>query len=319
MNSTNYIDFSVRQNKAIERAIVFDGLRRLLQYDKDGDYVYIGFGSVWFVDFDMAHRELGIQTMLSIESDEVLFKRAQFNKPYRTIEVAEGKSYDLLPALLSEREDLSARPWIVWLDYDEVLDETKLDELSELVTSLPPNSHVITTFSAAPHRYTGKPTDRLERFKRLFGDAFPVERFETMKDLRDEQKVMVALGDAVIAFLKARSVQIARPGGFIPAFNLQYQDGTPMATAGGILPSPELAEQFKAELRREDWSGLSSKPIITPPLTPKEVSSLRALLPNKTALSREDIQHLGFDLLEDQIESFCEHYLKYPSFVQTAR
>lgn len=319
MSSSHYIDFSVRQNKAIERVIVFEGLRRLTKIYKDTNFVYIGFGSVWFIDFDMAHRELGIETMISIESDAVLFNRAKFNKPYRTIEVLHGKSHDVLPMLLAEQPGLAARPWVVWLDYDEVLDETKLDELSELVLSLPGNSFLLTTFSAAAQRYEPKPINRLGRFEELFGDAFPVERFKSVRSLSDEPKVMTALGDAVIGHLKARSVEIARPGGFIPAFNLQYQDGTPMATAGGVLPTPDLVEAVREEIEKPDWPCLGREPIITPPLTAKEVSSLRSLLPCSDALSRNDVRKLGFDLMDHQIASFCEHYLKYPSFVQTVR
>lgn len=54
MRSTNVVNFSVRQNKVIERALVFDGLRRLLQHYPDTDLIYVGLGSIWFVDFDLA-------------------------------------------------------------------------------------------------------------------------------------------------------------------------------------------------------------------------------------------------------------------------
>src|SRR3954470_22753066 len=124
MKSTNYVDFSIRQNKTIERGIVFMGLSRLRRALDGMEFVYVGLGSVWFVDFDLAHRELGIENMVSIESDPTLYRRATFNKPYRTVEVIEGTSYDVIPALLSDRDDLTRHPWILWLDYDEAIDET---------------------------------------------------------------------------------------------------------------------------------------------------------------------------------------------------
>ena len=64
---------------------------------------------------------------------------------------------------------------------------------------------------------------------------------------------------------------------------------------------------------------MSTKAIVTPPLTAKEVTALRGLLPSTSIPTRSDVQALGFDLLDDQIESFSSHYLTYPSFVQTAR
>jgi hypothetical protein len=161
--------------------------------------------------------------------------------------------------------------------------------------------------------------ERIERFQELFGDAFPIEQFSRTADAKDESKVMIALGDAVVGYMTSTAVDIARPGGFVPAFNLQYQDGTPMATAGGILPDPSSVAALRAEIARDDWLGISSRPIVTPPLTQKETASLRALLPDAVTPTRADIQELGFDLLQEQIASFAEHYLRYPSFVQAAR
>jgi hypothetical protein len=33
------------------------------------EYVYVGFGSVWFQDFILFHRHLGMRDMISIERD----------------------------------------------------------------------------------------------------------------------------------------------------------------------------------------------------------------------------------------------------------
>lgn len=317
-SSTDYVDFSLRQNKAIERSLVFAAVLRIATVLGRPDFVYVGFGSVWFIDFEVAHREVGIETMISIESDPVVYERARFNKPYRTVDVLPGYSHDVIPELLETRPDLASRPWIVWLDYDQVLNETKLDELDALVASLPYSSMLLTTFSASPGRYA-QLSERLDRFESLLGDAFPKERFPRPKDLRDEHAVMVALSDAVVAFLQSRFLRSARKGEFVPAFNLQYQDGTPMATAGGVLVTEAKAADVHAEMARAPWLACSSTPIVTPPLTPREVAALRGLLPNVTPPDRTNVKALGFDLLEDQIESFATHYLLYPSFAQTVR
>jgi hypothetical protein len=319
VRSSNYVDFSVRQNKAIERAIVFDGIRRLLPVLPAEEFVFVGLGSVWFVDFDIAHRELGVEKMVSIEGDDVLFARAKFNKPYRTIEVFEGLSHDVIPVLIDTRPDLYAHPWIVWLDYDEPIDETKLDELTTLVERLPEDSILLTTFVADVQKYEPRPVDRAARFVELFGDAFPIERFETRDDWRDERKVMSAIADAVIGTLVSHAVDVAREGGMVAAFNLTYQDGAPMGTVGGVLPTPDAEDAVKAKLAAAPWPAMFRDPIVTPPLTTKEVAALRALLPSESVPTRADLQALGFDLLEDQIKSFADHYMTYPSFVQTAR
>ena len=319
MKSTNYVNFSVRQNKTIERAIVFDGLRRILSVYSGTTFVYIGLGSIWFVDFDVAHRELAIDKMVSIEADEVIYKRAKFNKPYRTVEVVHGHSHDVLPDLVADRGDLTMHPWIVWLDYDEAIDETKLDELAGLIANLPSNSVLLTTFNAAASRYERRPVDRRDRFEQLFGDAFPTEQFTSTADAKNELKVMSALSDAVLDFMESTAVRIARRGEFVPAFNLRYKDGSPMATVGGVLPDETHVAAIDAEISRSDWTGIASEPIVTPPLTQREAASLRSLLPDTVTPTRADVEALGFDLLPEQIASFAEHYLKYPSFVQTVR
>ena len=158
MSSTNTIDFSLRQNKAIERAIVFDSLsscRPLLGENP----VYVGLGSVWFQDFRLARRILGIQTMFSIEADDRIWRRAEFNRPYAEIEVLNGWTEDVLPDLLA-RPELEDRPWIVWLDYDTVLKQQYLSELIDLVGALADGSVVLTTFSARSSKYNSDPKKR---------------------------------------------------------------------------------------------------------------------------------------------------------------
>jgi hypothetical protein len=59
-----------------------------------------------FMDFDHAHRDLGIQTMISIEDDDITHMRATFNKPFRTVELIPGLSHDeLTPARNSHYQD----------------------------------------------------------------------------------------------------------------------------------------------------------------------------------------------------------------------
>jgi len=318
-SSTSYVNFSVRQNKAIERDRAFRALRALTSTNDDLDYVYVGLGSVWFVDFEIAHRELGIETMISIESDPVVFTRATYNKPYRTVEVIEGTSNEVLPTLLDDRPDLAERPWIVWLDYDKALDTVKVDELRYLIRRLPADSVLLVTFNAAPNRYAGPVDERREAFLELFGDAFPVEPFTTTGKYKDHALVMSALADGLNTLLHSHAGEAARPGGFVRAFDLRYQDGTPMVTAGGCLPSPERAAATSALVAAPGWQGLCPTPITTPPLTVRELQALRALMPCEPPPSRTSVQALGFDLEEDQIAAFAAHYASFPTFVQTAR
>jgi putative O-methyltransferase len=315
VSSTNIIDFSLRQNKSIERLVVFENLRRIVDAFGLEKLVYVGLGSVWFTDFLLAHRELGIDTMVSIEADSVIHKRATFNKPYRTLSVMEGQSSVVLPELLLQA-DLANRPWIVWLDYDKAMDEGRRDELVFLLRNLPINSSLIVTCNAHVRNY-GELSGRVSFLEELFGDA--VESGLTSDAVKSEEGFMNVLRETVDRFLLSMTLKSARLGGYESAFSLAYKDGAPMITVGGFLPSSENADNARKLIGSKNWTGRASKAIITPPLTSKEVATLQAQLPRRQRLTRKQVQRLGFDLDETQIESFVTHYLKYPTFAQVAR
>ena len=92
MASSDHVNFSLRPNKAVERKIVFEILSTVSSFFNLPEYRYLGLGSVWFVDFVMAHKILDISDMVSIESDEILAARAEFNKPFGCITVIQGDS-----------------------------------------------------------------------------------------------------------------------------------------------------------------------------------------------------------------------------------
>jgi hypothetical protein len=316
MSSTNLVDFSMRPNKAIERALVFQGLAEIMRIENLSDQVYVGLGSVWFTDFLMAHRQLGIETMVSIENDEIVFRRAKFNKPYRTVRVVEGDSSERISELLDDKT-LSARPWIVWLDYDKPMDEERLVELTDLVESLPRRSVLITTFNALPSRY-GPPAQRGQRLAGLFGDCVPEDVVSDQLRLKDEVQLMGILAKAVQTTLESTALKGARSGGFLTAFSLKYRDGAPMVTVGGYLPDGD-ATVLKTRVSELTWPGRSDEPIITQPLTFKEIAALQERLPTDTPITRELVQELGFDLEEGHIKSFVDHYLLYPHYAQINR
>src|SRR5690242_14750990 len=120
MASFNRVNFSLRPSKSIQRSLVFEGVRRLQECMELDEIVYVGFGSIWFADFQIAHKLLHIRDMISIEADEIAFKRAEFNQPFASVKVIRGLSYDVLPTLYTDSR-LMLNPWLIWLDYTNAL------------------------------------------------------------------------------------------------------------------------------------------------------------------------------------------------------
>jgi hypothetical protein len=111
-SSYKKINYALRPAKQVERKMMCEAFRRLAEFGAMESYRYIGFGSPYFTDFQIIHKQLNVQEMVSIEINEGDRDRFLFNRPFRCIELRFGHSNTVLPQL----------PWharsIVWLDYD---------------------------------------------------------------------------------------------------------------------------------------------------------------------------------------------------------
>jgi hypothetical protein len=312
MPSFDAINYSLRPSKSIQRQIVFDGMALLPDVMDLDRLAYIGLGSIWFTDFVLAHKVLRIDDMVSIEGDDIGYSRAKFNTPYSTVRVVHGLSTAILPQLFDDTS-LAGRPWMVWLDYDYSFDESVRDDVRSVIENAPVNSILIITFNALDRKYGQKPADRVEHLRKLLGAVVPDELEATA--CRAEQ-MSVTLTDIGLDFMKSIALDIARPGGFVPAFRVLYRDTTPMVTIGGVLPTRGAARGVKDLVNGTSWPARPAKPIMAPHLTMREAAVLQSLLPCATKLTRADIQKLGFDLEQDQIEAFETYYRQYPAFAQ---
>lgn len=311
MSSFNIVNYSLRPSKSIQRQIIFDGVRELQAHLDLEELAYIGFGSIWFTDFMMVHKALGIDDMVSIESDDVGYRRAVFNSPYVTIRVKHGLSNDVLPSLY--RDDImKGRPWLVWLDYDHSFDENVREDVRSLIENAPANSIVIFTFNGHEMEY-GVAQDRPVRLRDLFGNVVPDD---LSKRACKDERMQVTLADYALDYMRSIAADLARPGGFLPSFRVIYKDSAPMVTVGGILPAKGALQAAVGVVEGGKWPCLPAKRIMAPPLTMREAASLQSQLPRAELLSRDIVLGLGFDLEEEQIETFQTYYKQYPAFAQ---
>lgn len=311
MASFNVINYSLRPSKSIQRQLVFEGVRKLQTNLDLENMVYIGFGSIWFTDFMLAHKLLGIRDMISIEGHEVGFHRARFNAPLATVSVKHGYSGDILVELF-EDESLRKKPWLIWLDYDYDLNEAVRDDLRAVVENAPANSILLTTFNGVEMKYGAAP-DRPERLRDILGAVVPDD---LPKNAYKGERLHETLCDLTLDFLQSAAADMARPGGFLPAFRIIYQDGAPMITVGGVLPSKGAARIASDVIVQPSWPCKPRQPIKAPHLTIKEAAVLQSQLPSDTALTRQKVQELGFDLEDEEVAAFEAYYRHYPAFAQ---
>lgn len=311
MASFDTINYSLRPSKGIQRQLIFEGVRQLQSQLDLEKLAYIGFGSIWFSDFIAAHKILKIDDMVSIEGNEVGYQRALFNVPFATIRVMNGLSNEVLPTLLDDHL-ISNRPWLIWLDYDYAFCEANRDDSRLLIESAPQNSILIVTFNAHEMEY-GRGPERPDRLRQLFGSVVPDD---LSKNACKDDRMQETLANLCLDYFKSVAADLARPGGFLPAFRILYKDAAPMVTVGGILPAKGAVPAATSVVANIQWPCKPPGVIIAPNLTIREASVLQSQLPCESPLTRTKVKALGFDLEESQIETFQRYYKQYPAFAQ---
>ncbi|WP_125779814.1 O-methyltransferase [Amycolatopsis sp. WAC 01375] len=138
--------YEARPAKAITRKILVELLRHLKPLAPLSKFQYVGFGALEFLDFEIIHRSLGIDRMISIEGDVDKVERYTWNRPFKGIDVLPGRTSVVLPSL--DWSGLS----IVWLDYVSTLDSEVLMDVELISRKLRPGSVLAVTINAHPQK-----------------------------------------------------------------------------------------------------------------------------------------------------------------------
>ena len=116
--------YDLRPAKQVERRMIVDVFQALAEQGLPlRDYRYVGMGSIYFADFILFHRYLGIGRLLSAEIDKGSERRVKFNRPYRCVEIRMEEIGLTIPIL--DRDEKH----ILWLDYDGPLIESMIQDL----------------------------------------------------------------------------------------------------------------------------------------------------------------------------------------------
>lgn len=318
MSTQPALNFSTRQNKSIERSLVFESLDTFQRGGFLNPVRYVGFGSVWFADFQLAHRILDPVELISIERNDDLVQRAHFNRPFNNISIREGEASIVLPELLEEKDD--DKSWVVWLDYDSWLHPEDLESLLDTAQQLPPSSVLLTTFNSRRGSYwIDRRQDTLrDRLLTIFGEDIVGPLKES--DLQTHSDFVRVLTRLFHESVKSRLTAV---GGldYVPSFSIPYTDGgADMLTVGGYLSAEENRDGAEKLVGESEWPGVSLEPIDYDPLTLKEVMAMRALLPSETKLNSQYVKdQCGLKLSDGVIRGFQQHYKRFPVYSDIGR
>jgi hypothetical protein len=224
------VPYDLRAAKQIERRMIIDALQGFAIAGFDiRKYLYLGMGSIYFVDFILFHKWLGIDSMISAERDVEIVKRVDFNRPFRRVQVEPKPIGELIASLPPEAKV------IVWFDYDDTLRAEHLRDLLRAGTYLSRESIILVTVEAGPPRdeqgnRVDDPRQWKEYFEREAGDY--LGRSSRLADFAQSKLQSLNLAILVRAIKRGLST---RQDQFLPLFYFSYADGREMLTIGGMI------------------------------------------------------------------------------------
>lgn len=284
--SFQLIDYSIRPAKFTERKMLCEVLARLKVFGSLESYRYIGFGSIWFSDCVLFHRTLGIENIISIERETDYQPRFDFNNPYRGITLRMGDAAEVLPAL-----DWGQRT-IIWLDYDDPLSPSILDDVRTIATRAGSGSALFVSvqaekiFDKRDEDEDPIYVDRPELYREYFGAARTPPGMVNA-DLRGwtlSRTSRAAIRQEILEGL--RQVNVERPVDerieFRQVTAFEYADGAKITTVGGIFLNPADSGKFDNAGFGDlafFCNGDDAFRIKVPLLTPREMRHLDRSLP----------------------------------------
>lgn len=318
------INYLLRSAKNVERKMLCEVLSRLSVFEDVKEYQYVGFGSIYFADFTLFHKVLGIYKLISIEGDESMEIRVRFNQPYSCVEILPGWSIDMLPGV-----DLEKHKSILWLDYTESLKGYMFKDMATFFNRAPSGSVFLISVNVDLKDEVDVKTTTEKITKKLNSDADvrkKIKRSSIKGEMKKEDYYSIVRGviDQEIEDIitERNKTEVEEIFNYNQIFNFLYKDGQAMLTVGGILFSEKDREKLqKMNLNNFDFfmSGEKCFEIKVPHLTNREIYALDKHLPSFNSdekAKKMALEELKGVISDDAIHRYAEIYRYYPSYTE---
>ena len=317
--------YHLRPNKYIDRKLFGQTLLGLSRMYPISEYCYTGFGSYLFDDFKLFHETLNIDKMVSLEKDATEFERAQFNKPYKCIELIKASSTEYISELLLSDEENN----VFWLDFVAPAElGTQLSDYATLLNLLNPHDIVRITLNANPDSL-GKTADpnlvhevRLATLRERVPDRY------LLHDLSSSDVTRPNYPLTLLKILKAVTIECLEdkppfcPNFLLPLFSTVYADGQQMLTFTGIVLDSHSEESkirsVLSEYGHNTFSWEEPVYIEIPALSVREIEEINKLLPSNDAQQQLMEKYPFIFSAKDQrsADSYIAYYKHYPNYHQ---
>lgn len=310
-SSFRKIDYSLRPAKYAERKMLAEIFRRLWPFSPVEEYIYVGFGSVWFSDFILFHRALGVRVMISFEKAGGAKARIECNKPF-DIDVRYKEASAALPGL-----DWASKHFI-WLDYDcrlstDVLADARIianNAVSGTVIAVSVQCNFADEYDQYLQDNSISATDRFVTtfgHQRVGQDLDPSHLTSWKFAALSRKMIMSEVADA----LSTRNSEEIKME-FNVISEIEYSDDAKMTTIVGIFVAPQDAatyEQCHFEGLKFSAAPNSAVRIEIPKLTKREIASIEQQLP------LDDLMELELGSIPPaDARNFAKMYRYFPNF-----
>jgi hypothetical protein len=328
------VAYNLRQNKHVERQVFIELISLFERWQTVRNYLYVGFGGVYFEDYKLLHTSFGIDKMISLEVEPWMVPRQMHNIPFECIEPRRQKSNEFISEVDEQRAAYNVDNILVWLDYAtarELADQ--LTEVRALVPKLIPGDLLKVTLPLSTkwldgYNYPKRFERRLESLKNKLGSTYLPDGL-TLDSVQDEVLPDLYLGTLRRAIAEGMAENAHAE--FLPLGCYTYADGARMLTVTGAIVSRTDAPDFAKLIRLSEFD-LSSPnwelhEINVPDLSLRErlqlddsIYTRQSGVPAATCDITEIAEKLGFQLAAKPEESLklIENYVKlyryYPSY-----
>lgn len=306
------VHYEFRPAKQVERRMLLHAFQELrtLGY-AISNYEYTGLGSIYFVDFALFHRYLGLTRMTSVEGDTDVRKRVEFNRPYKLINLVHDDMSAQIPRLSSRRRH------ILWLDFDSILTADLLDAVHLAVTQLSTQSILLITVDVEP---PGRPEDGLKKWNptawmQYYRNEAGVYFWRGISK-RDFARDALPVTNARIVQAVIREGLRERDEVFIDMFSFLYADGHRMLSVGGMIGGEEDSKKIRSLINRHILFFMRDNimdpfPIRVPLVTRKERLYLDAHMPCRSSWSPR-----AFTMKTTDVKDYSAIYQYYPAYTE---
>lgn len=301
--------YHLKVNKAIDRFFLVEILNILKKHCDISNYTYYGFGGPFLEDCRLINDHCPEVKIVSIEKNEQTFKRQQFHRFSKILDLR----YDDFTSFLANFSSTGGE--ILWLDYTG-LRLGHFDDFMSILGQVSEKSIVKITIRAE------LPDQKWEKFYREYDQILPASVKET--DI-ERQIPFTNLLQKMIQLASQKELPALGKSIFQLLDSSHYNDQTHMLSITGIVCNKSEVKKIQQWFKNWHFVNLKwnvPRKIDVPTLSTKERLHLEKYLPTKAKTGRALSRALGYKIDNTESEhlkklkQYEEFYQYYPYFAR---